>query len=122
MVMKTAKKSIVTTMAMKISWKEKVMRKSDMNRRRKICPNQRSIRILLIQGILCIPSTTIMSKLSLSLTGKDTVHPLHGQSIPSGMGSPSGRQTRTKMSTSEMNRVRTSANFAQVLQSTDVRM
>lgn len=99
-----------------------VTRKNNMNRRRKICSNQRSIWIPSIQRILCIQSTTIMSKLSLSLIGKDTVHLLHAQSILSGMESPSSCQIGTKMNTSKMNRVRTSANFVQVLQSTDVRM
>jgi hypothetical protein len=55
-----------------------------------------------------------MNKASPSLTREATVHPLHGQSIPSGMGSPSGPQIGTKVSTVEIVLVRTSTAFAQV--------
>jgi hypothetical protein len=54
-----------------------------------------------------------MNKASPSLTREATVHPLHGQSIPSGMGSPSGPQIGTKVKTVETVLVRTTIAFAQ---------
>jgi hypothetical protein len=101
MAMKTTMKTTVTAMAMKVSWKERMTRKSDMNRRRKIGRILCSTWIPPIQRTLCIPSTIIMRWPSLILMVKVTVHPLHGQSILSGMGNPNGCQIGTKVNTSE---------------------
>jgi hypothetical protein len=54
-----------------------------------------------------------MNKPSLSLIRKATVHSLHGQSIASGMGSPSGPQIGTKVRIVETVLMRTTAAFAQ---------
>jgi hypothetical protein len=59
---------------------------------------------------------------SLRLMGEVIVHPLHGQSTPSGMENPSGRQIGTKVSTIKMDIVNKFSALAHVLQSSEVKL